>query len=1120
MASCKCKVGSCPRCPSPCKRCGCECDGKTIAEKISRKPGRQKGSTLETKSPKPVRRAAAEAARDAIATSDNSQLQSLLVDTCTHIPLDSASAQKTDLLSAFGMGETERKKLPPKKMARGDVALSHQVKSYTVAVLRRIVHHCIHILAPGHAHTLIHLLGHELAGKETLPAEKQLNRMIETTVMISQLAPRGSIQGRVARSIIAKGLSKKKIEEIGKTYEGTLAGGAAYNRAMDDFQFFTTEVENGKAGAMIPKKHSRERFDRDGVDKMLKFILSPRNIGFLSWGKRLVPLGATEVIELPSLTRKMIATHMLRDYKSYCENNALEDSQRVSEKPFRQVLNAITNGDERLLQAVDYVVGRLVNDPCTKLQTLVEYFSTSAEQLESLSRHLSVVRNFLKVQLDDHLVTSDDEVATHCIRFALSKPGEAPEVRNGHCPACEFPAAFLKEVEECIRMNTNHPPDIVNDACRVIEDFKAKFELYMAHRARVVNAQVNINKILTTMENDCGKENETKTGLVVIDWKMKFQPRGSRETTLEHFGKRGIGWHGALMHVFVNEQEEDSNGTIVDVVRRKTVYCDQIMCGSNKQDVPAVVAMLESFLWQIKAEVPEVEQIILQSDNASCYQSQMLLMLIPILNCMNVLPIVRYIHTGTQDGKGLIDAHFARGTAQVTTYLQTAKQNKVKYVATPAGLARSLASYGGIQNSFVQLLRVHRPTLEALVEHCKPYVKSAQSWFSRCDDAFFITPENGWKLPHASNEEGLQQNVDPIEFLQGLNSNFKMRLYAYSGIGEGVEFTVDFSNKKFCPSHVASNTTGTDLESNVPQGEDDEEQEEENEVEDNGEEDNEALEVENLDMWNREKVEGYHSVPQAQMKSFLTRTSVLRCSHLVHVKVGGAERKSERRTTKTALDGDSGRRDLVAYAVRKTVEILEHSDDIAIRDGKDDMPEYLLSVVEPATPRQSGWARRVHGKMYGVSYIKDYKSDIKEMFEQGRIDPTKQMNSSMMLEFLRRKYPGRFTLPGEIEIRGEINTLFQQQKQQERAEKRARDEGNQYTASKKTRLDDSYIAALESYLEEDPNLKPLEGLLRLQAEFRDPEGKLPDDFPEEAKIRSKISSMKTMAKKKQQRDTL
>jgi hypothetical protein len=61
----------------------------------------------------------------------------------------------------------------------------------------------------------------------------------------------------------------------------------------------------------------------------------------------------------------------------------------------------------------------------------------------------------------------------------------------------------------------------------------------------------------------------------------------------------------------------------------------------------------------LKKLKPHINRVILQSDNAKCYQGGSL-----VLGLWNIIKergitIPRFIHTETQDGKGSIDAQFA-----------------------------------------------------------------------------------------------------------------------------------------------------------------------------------------------------------------------------------------------------------------------------------------------------------------------------------------------------------------------------------------------------------------------------------------------------------------------------
>ncbi len=107
--------------------------------------------------------------------------------------------------------------------------------------------------------------------------------------------------------------------------------------------------------------------------------------------------------------------------------------------------------------------------------------------------------------------------------------------------------------------------------------------------------------------------------LMIIDFKMKFKPLSARETSLEHYGKRGFGWQG--VHLMYNKLEDVHVGN--ENVRKQlvlySVYLDQIMEDGNKQDSIFVVSLLDAALKQISVDLPFVRTITLQSDNANNY---------------------------------------------------------------------------------------------------------------------------------------------------------------------------------------------------------------------------------------------------------------------------------------------------------------------------------------------------------------------------------------------------------------------------------------------------------------------------------------------------------------------
>jgi hypothetical protein len=174
-----------------------------------------------------------------------------------------------------------------------------------------------------------------------------------------------------------------------------------------------------------------------------------------------------------------------------------------------------------------------------------------------------------------------------------------------------------------------------------------------------------------------------------------------------------------------------------------------------------------------------------------------------------------------------------------------------------------------------------------------------------------------------------------------------------------------------------------------------------------------------------------------------------------------------------------------------------------------------------------GWARRPGwGRQYGATYIKKYKGEIEQLFNAGAANSSVKMNPTMMLDNLRQKYPGRFSLPGENEIRTPIGTLFSRGKKQRAAAPQEEDGGGgdgeqdgeldgdgapgPRKRGRKSRLPAEVVDLLAELLEEDEDTKPVAAL----AAFKE---RLPNLIVADDKVKAKFSSMKSKLTSKAKR---
>jgi len=340
-----------------------------------------------------------------------------------------------------------------------------------------------------------------------------------------------------------------------------------------------------------------------------------------------------------------------------------------------------------------------------------------------------------------------------------------------------------------------------DDAIKVIHNTSEKFRLYMAHVCRCTCQSQYLSFIDQGLKRECMFTKGKKTkALMIIDFKMKFETMSVRESTLEHFGKRGIGWHGCAIIYYLykvktddkNNIEYDTNGSEIYEPRKNIVYIDQILESSNKQDGMMVISLLEAALVAINDQLPFIDEIILQSDNAMSYQNPQVLFGVHLLNVkyQNNIYVGEFTHSETQDGKTLLDAHFASMNKHLLSFMKMYKKNTTTRIQTPSGLASALSFRSGLRNTMVQLVECDRDVMEEWVSIIEPTAKKARDYFSRANHVFYERTNNS--------------NIG-INFQDIIKHTFMIKLQSFSGVDRPVAFHVNISNKSFQPSEDAQN---------------------------------------------------------------------------------------------------------------------------------------------------------------------------------------------------------------------------------------------------------------------------------------------------------------------------
>ena len=160
----------------------------------------------------------------------------------------------------------------------------------------------------------------------------------------------------------------------------------------------------------------------------------------------------------------------------------------------------------------------------------------------------------------------------------------------------------------------------------VINDIAEKFLLCMGHKQRVCCQKSTIKSIL-----EDNKENIDRAH-IIIDFKMNYESCSSRESSMDHFGKRGMAWHGVMIVFFVLARKCRTDGSTYFQKERRQIHIDQILNNGNKKDAGAVIDLLEVSLVTIITNLPHIKEVYIQSDNAACYQGSLIILACHYLN--------------------------------------------------------------------------------------------------------------------------------------------------------------------------------------------------------------------------------------------------------------------------------------------------------------------------------------------------------------------------------------------------------------------------------------------------------------------------------------------------------
>lgn len=181
-----------------------------------------------------------------------------------------------------------------------------------------------------------------------------------------------------------------------------------------------------------------------------------------------------------------------------------------------------------------------------------------------------------------------------------------------------------------------------------------RVELYYGHQNRFHIQEKIIFQLFRVLRIDM----ITAGAIALLEYKMKFEPIRYREKTTECFGKKVTSWHGAAIFYHGSLRSPGYDESVTDTFDIQKMFLDHVVRNNMKQDFSAVCCLLDVVLARLAVERLSVRHVYLLSDNATGYQNDMLPSMAPSIAKEHWLMLKAFVHSETQRGKSLLDAHF------------------------------------------------------------------------------------------------------------------------------------------------------------------------------------------------------------------------------------------------------------------------------------------------------------------------------------------------------------------------------------------------------------------------------------------------------------------------------
>lgn len=885
---------------------------------------------------------------------------------------------------------------------------------------------------------------------------------------------KGTVERRVVRAVLCQTISATELAMLEDAVPGFSISRSIFTKSRQDFDLLCED------GVLNEDRTSRTRFDPTAVDSAIDALLEHQNVTYVAFGEKRFKVDGA-VVSVPSIYRKRPVQDIYDDYKAVVGDNV------VSRTTFYRLSRLITHGGMTSRKsATDALTGALLDDSVARLVRIVSDHLPAESEL--LAEKLWIVKDWLRHSFCNQGNASSAGCPRHDALFRLSSaPLRDAELRAVTCSPCL--KMYTLQAHILQRLSEKQAGPL---AISVADDCFRKMDMFMGYQLRVLNQQTAVNELFEQMRLRCEMARAGSDALVVIDLKRKIAPMCYGDKPVEPGNASGMSWNSAVVRFWAMEASED--GKPVEM----NVYFDHIT--EQIHDKAAVVALIEAIIVSVKRDLPHMTSIAVQCDNASYLQSSLLAMVLPVLGAANGLQVSRLIYTESSNGKSLLDAHFARAMKKAKSWVQLGND-----CTNPQHLVKALAADHGLPNSVTQLVEVDFHSAEEVVRQAAPIETALLKVVGVVNDVVY-------DYPLAGSSHG------PTAF--STSPSYTLRAFSYPGIGGGIEVEIHPEGRR-C---VAKNAAGGMAEAVAYSKLEDEEG-----IDDDGlagSLDEETVDEGELDA-DDEGEAGHEIVLPSTILGHVTGVKIVT---IAQVRLRERRWKATASTTFLPITRSVSQpraednKDIVAYTKRSLRERLLSGRLNAFFSTT--LPAQMVRLCDGLTPQvgalkplvHAGSARRsAHTNLYGAKYLTAFTADIGEILTSGQVTRWGKQAPARVLEELQYKYPNRYDLPGEHDIRAEMGRRYnpvvrvpppKKQRQQlttAPTQPVASNNEERTGIKRRSKLAVEYSVFLEALVAGMPSIKPLEAL----EAFRD---KFPNasDTPDD-KVKAKVSNLKTKA---------